>query len=1779
MSRSRIICVCWMAVLGCWVARGAEAEPLPPMARLIAEIFTENGPVRPPYELARYDVAVEPAKDITELTARALKRQETLEAIWWLLKNDAEKPQRTGAEAADFKLLAYAFGEGKLDDAKAAADAAGAAHPLRLARLLVAECRYHVAVPMLIQLAEGDGALADEALASLAFMAEGRAAMKKVNVSLLPLPVDLEAWLTACTAKDPARRALVFALRKATLVRLSSDRVLEGNEERLLDTREAEVALDIEDSTGLAEIFDDFNPDGLSISSHLARQVNPESLKSVYLQTEANSFVLYRPVQRREFVQETSAEFRLSSAYNGPITFHLYRFKDRDEWEKLTPDALAAMKPERTWEQEFRPLRENNQKANQAHAVQVQDLSEGFFLVAAEARYAPVLAGQKFAVSHVALYVRAARNRAIVVAVNRTTGVPVSGVPVQLTVNSRASSRNLLARGGEKSDAFRLGFEKQDFTPGNEPSAWPVLPPGDLAQYREGAELRARYPDGEQTFNGKTGDDGLTVFDVDIGRPEYTYSLHARRVGPGEAEVSVAYVEPDTPADHLKSVVWFSQPVYRPGGTARFKGIIRRFNGIRVAPHEAGWKDKVTVEVKNDSGMLWKGDCAVTAAGAFSGEFPLSASAGLGGYKVLVDGCKTSPTEPLKIEHFRLPTFHVWCSMDQGNHAGGTMARGRVHVRYFSGEPAGGAEVEVSLDKSEPAVQTFVTTDAQGVATFEVPVPAVSEDRDCAVLATAMDASGESYSSSAWFHSRAAPFQLNVRAEPETVFEKGPVRIRVEAAGWDGKPVIGATVSVSGAARAEVTDDEGVAFVTHSGIGATGSQRLNVTATLGKDAAHGLCQFTVVAKPKEETAQTAEVQTLPTAEPEKAHQNKVDMISGDYSVNVGRPIKVSLDVDRTGGGATLVLFLIENLRSLKCQAALLKPGKHDFEFPTDADYVPSCKVSVFAFFGGAPREAWARTVYVAPISRFLTLEVTTGKRDYRPGERCVADVKAVDFRGEPVAQADVSLGVIHEAVYRIERDPTPDLQRFFHQYALPVYAVGHYDAPAPAAPAILYFKGPKYAWGFLYQASRGDFGMRSGGGRRMRAHGGGSSASERNLKVLKVRKDFRTEAHWVANLVTGNDGRARAEFDFPDDITEWRFTARGITADTKVGEVVHRERTILPVQVELVMPRALRAGDRITAGAVVRNNEGDARTVNVTLDKDAGNAQKELSIAKGLAQRVDFQLAPIAVCPLTLSAKAEDTKSKDGDAIERSLEVLPRGYPVGRSFSGTVKEGGEVALAFGEAGVPENLQVVFSVEPGLIGPVTSALDELIQYPYGCVEQTMSRFMPAVVAGRALKKGNLPNPREKDLAGVLDKGLERLAGFQHQDGGWGWWKEDATNDFMTAYVLEGLTLCRQAGHFVSVSMVEKAERYLFEQLVGEKLQGHTVGALGAASLTLTSAHALALGYAAEPERFAEQIKRLVAVVLKQNEWPHPRDAALLADTLRLLGKSDEARRSLAIAVQMIKTESNRSGMMAVATLLEAGAALEPADPRWMLKARELVKLRRGRGWGDTLTSAAAVRALSALISGPSKEIGPMDLLADGRVIGKLETKPNERVSVTLSGELAGAKVFSFRPAKEVAGDFFWSARETGFLKSPLPDDEKPVATVDVRVFTTGPEAKELEVGADGILNVKRGTTLSVRLVCSLNEPMEYLRISLPRPCGVELVRPPRRGRDVTAFEERDDGLHFFVREWAKGEHEVEFRVRAECAGEVFAPPPELEPMYAGAVPLKSRGPGLWRITEQ
>ena len=90
----------------------------------------------------------------------------------------------------------------------------------------------------------------------------------------------------------------------------------------------------------------------------------------------------------------------------------------------------------------------------------------------------------------------------------------------------------------------------------------------------------------------------------------------------------------------------------------------------------------------------------------------------------------------------------------------------------------------------------------------------------------------------------------------------------------------------------------------------------------------------------------------------------------------------------------------------------------------------------------------------------------------------------------------------------------------------------------------------------------------------------------------------------------------------------------------------------------------------------------------------------------------------------------------------------------------------------------------------------------------CTEQTMSSFLPNVIVSQALKDVKSSSIRSSnDLPKKVQKGLDRLYAYQHNDGGWGWWKDDQSDPFMTAYVVNGLTLARQGGYQPDESRLE------------------------------------------------------------------------------------------------------------------------------------------------------------------------------------------------------------------------------------------------------------------------------------------------------------------------------------------------------------------------------------
>lgn len=175
------------------------------------------------------------------------------------------------------------------------------------------------------------------------------------------------------------------------------------------------------------------------------------------------------------------------------------------------------------------------------------------------------------------------------------------------------------------------------------------------------------------------------------------------------------------------------------------------------------------------------------------------------------------------------------------------------------------------------------------------------------------------------------------------------------------------------------------------------------------------------------------------------------------------------------------------------------------------------------------------------------------------------------------------------------------------------------------------------------------------------------------------------------------------------------------------------------------------------------------------------------------------------------------------------LPVYVHGMLKTEAYAGTIRPDGDAATV--ELRVPDErraeqtrLEVQYS--PTLAGAMVDALPYLVNFPYGCTEQTLNRFLPTVITQHVLldmkldlaaireKRTNL-NPQElgdpakraeqwkryeqnpvfdeAEVRRMVQAGLETLGSMQLSDGGWGWFSGfgEHSDPHTTALVVHGL----------------------------------------------------------------------------------------------------------------------------------------------------------------------------------------------------------------------------------------------------------------------------------------------------------------------------------------------------------------------------------------------------
>jgi hypothetical protein len=299
-----------------------------------------------------------------------------------------------------------------------------------------------------------------------------------------------------------------------------------------------------------------------------------------------------------------------------------------------------------------------------------------------------------------------------------------------------------------------------------------------------------------------------------------------------------------------------------------------------------------------------------------------------------------------------------------------------------------------------------------------------------------------------------------------------------------------------------------------------------------------------------------------------------------------------------------------------------------------------------------------------------------------------------------------------------------------------------------------------------------------------------------------VRRDFADSAFWSANLRTDKTGKATATFKVPDSLTNWRVQVVAVSPKLHVGTATTKFKTSRPVMIWPMLPRAFAEGDTVSVFGTVHNLTDQEQNVRVRMTAENGSVLSEpertVKVPANGSVPVywQYRAGKPGFTDLLMSAKCDAGE----DASLKKLPVVPSTVIERVTASGLIDKG-ELKVELPQGFDPKRASVSVTVAPTLAADLADTLPYLVEYPYGCVEQTMSRFLPALRVAAILKQSGISTVKELEakMPKVVEAGQKRLIELQQPDGGWGWNGNSQTHEMMTPYALFGLLAAEDAGY--------------------------------------------------------------------------------------------------------------------------------------------------------------------------------------------------------------------------------------------------------------------------------------------------------------------------------------------------------------------------------------------
>jgi uncharacterized protein YfaS (alpha-2-macroglobulin family) len=1377
-----------------------------------------------------------------------------------------------------------------------------------------------------------------------------------------------------------------------------------------------------------------------------------------------------------------------------------------------------------------------------------------------------------------------------------------------------------------------------------------------------GARVRAARVDDEHPWSveGKTNAEGFADLSVrEGGSLLFTAAADARQAyhATWTQSAQTLYGRND-----WRIYAFTDRPAYRPEETVQWKILARvRDDNRWITP--AG--QALAYEIfgpRNEK--VASGTAKLNAFGSFWSELPLTPSMALGAYTIrFVSGENhVGSAQLFRLEEYKLPEFAVTVSTPkETQYRLGDTIEATIEASYYFGGPVANAEVEAVVYQ-EPFVrywypwrvydwywsgsyiphqqQSVMTTeklrtDANGRAVLRIATPRDGVDTSYRIEARVVDASRREVRGEG--NVRVMRQRYSVMAYPEHyLYRPGdPVAVKFRAVDANDQPVrtTGTVVVTKRRWKERRYVDEEV-LTTKLDTDAKGEATLQFTP---KTAGYYAVKWTSIDGDGKKARDVVTAETTVWV----AERNTTDigyyraagleLIVDKESVRVGETANVMIVTPSSG---RWVLFTTSGGSMLDSRVVHLDGTVKLVQMPVEDRHVPNFFVTASSVFA---RELAtdSEQIVVPPVEHFLTVDVTADREQYEPRQEGTLTVTTRDADGKPVP-AEVAVSVSDEAVTAIQKDPAGDPRQFFFsdmngrqvQVTAGLHSQRYVKLDEKTQQELEEDRkkerdGRYYAFdavqetaavGGVMGGARNDMAMApppapapvpvSPPSLEMAAKSSVAPQRAEGGIDVQVRSDFRSTALWKPDLVTGADGKGTVKVKYPEALTTWRATARAATSGSAFGMGTSTARTNLPLLVRLQGPRFFVVGDKVVVSGVVNNNTDAAMTVTPALEVEgltlADAAAAPLRVEAHGEARADWTVSAdrAGTAKLRVSVRGADS----GDAMEKTFVVYEHGIDKLIARSGKMR-GAESIVRLDLPRERRATELTVQIAPSLATTMLDALPYLIAYPYGCTEQTMSRFLPAAIVARTLERLGL-DPKErlpkKDLDAVTKAGMTRLYDMQHGDGGWGWWKEGSSDDFMTAYVVWGFAIAREAKLPVNENAVNRATSWLENRLVERKNQWNDQAwMLHALSAWRGASHSTAEQKTFEDvyehrERLTAYSRALLALTAHRY-GDSARTAVLvrnLEDGVKLERAADDEADSLATAhwgaSQRFWWYWYDSPVETTSFVLQALVTIDPKHKLVEPAMNWLVKNRRGAQWNNTRDTAIALLALNTYLeqSGELRGDVSYELTVNGHVVA---TK-----TLTAADVLRAPSRFTIDPKfvreaeqeiriRRTSGNApLYFAAEARFVSL-----EEPVKAAGNEIYVRrdyyrlAPRPTLLK----GVLydkvplrdgdSIASGERLEVVITVDAKNDYDYLLFEDLKPGGFEAVAlqsgqplsaiQAKTGNWAYVYQElRDRKVAMFVDHLAQGVWEIRYTLRAETPGSFHALPVIGQAMYVPEV---------------